>query len=195
MTYYEQLFDLPELDLATELQTLLANGTIHFDESNQICINTVPGKPDDYLLGKGSLKYNWAEQYEEVDENGNIRYVAPEFETPLKERDFTELCSQFKGTQFETVYNALAEKYLVGRVRIMRLQPRMCMSWHVDSTSRVHYPIRTQTGCFMLIEDELKHLPSNTWWYTHTRNKHTAMNASNEDRIHLVAVIREPWKP
>jgi hypothetical protein len=41
----------------------------------------------------------------------------------------------------------------------------------------------------MIIEDEVKHLPANTWWLTNTLVKHTALNASMEDRIHLVASL------
>ena len=41
----------------------------------------------------------------------------------------------------------------------------------------------------MVIEDEVLHMPADTWWYADTTLKHTAMNASNEYRIHLVAAI------
>ena len=42
---------------------------------------------------------------------------------------------------------------------------------------------------FMIIEDEVKHLPNNTWWLTDTTHNHTALNGSTKDRIHLVAVL------
>jgi hypothetical protein len=41
----------------------------------------------------------------------------------------------------------------------------------------------------MVIEDEVKFLPENTWWKTNTLKPHTAFNASKENRIHLVAVL------
>jgi hypothetical protein len=41
----------------------------------------------------------------------------------------------------------------------------------------------------MVIEDEVKHLEENKWYWTNTVVKHTAFNASSEYRIHLVAAI------
>ena len=90
---------------------------------------------------------------------------------------------------FEDLYNVLRKNYNVGRVRLMKSPPKTCLSWHVDDTKRIHYPIVTQEGCFMLIEDEVKHLTQHTWWLTNTLVKHTALNASLEDRIHLVATL------
>ena len=71
----------------------------------------------------------------------------------------------------------------------MQAAPKTCLSWHVDRTTRLHYPIKTQTGCFMVIEDELFHLVENEWCMTNTIARHTAFNASLESRIHLVATI------
>jgi hypothetical protein len=73
----------------------------------------------------------------------------------------------------------------------MKSLPKTCLSWHVDDTKRIHYPIKTQEGCFMIIEEEIKHLPQHTWWLTNTLVKHTAMNASLEDRVHLVVTLLE----
>jgi hypothetical protein len=41
----------------------------------------------------------------------------------------------------------------------------------------------------MVIEDEVKHLEQNKWYFTNTTKEHTAFNASKENRIHLVANI------
>jgi len=49
--------------------------------------------------------------------------------------------------------------------------------------------MKTQEGCLMIIEDQVKHLEQDSWHWTDTLNKHTAMNASQQDRIHLVATI------
>jgi hypothetical protein len=71
----------------------------------------------------------------------------------------------------------------------MKSKPKTCLSWHVDTTPRIHFPIKTQDGCFMVIDNEVQHLTKNTWWWTNTVAPHTAFNASKEDRIHLVAVV------
>ena len=41
----------------------------------------------------------------------------------------------------------------------------------------------------MIIEDEVLHLKQNQWYWTNTLPKHTALNASREDRLHLVVVV------
>jgi hypothetical protein len=41
----------------------------------------------------------------------------------------------------------------------------------------------------MLIEDEVIHLKQHQWYWTNTLPKHTAFNASREDRLHLVVVV------
>ena len=63
------------------------------------------------------------------------------------------------------------------------------MSWHGDFTLRLHYPLKTQDGCFMIIEDQMMHIPLNTYVLTNTIKQHTAVNSSLEDRIHLVFSI------
>ena len=73
----------------------------------------------------------------------------------------------------------------------MNSQPKTCLTWHTDNTTRIHYPMKTQDGCFMIIEDEVKHLEKNKWYHTDTRYEHTAMNASRETRMHLVACVLE----
>jgi hypothetical protein len=107
----------------------------------------------------------------------------------LKEEDFTNLCTVFKNTIFEVVYNSIIERYKVGRVRLMMSRPKTCLSWHTDSSIRLHYPIKTQPECFMVIDDEVMHLQLNDWIMADTRQPHTAFNGSLENRVHLVAVI------
>jgi hypothetical protein len=60
----------------------------------------------------------------------------------------------------------------------MKSEPKTCLSWHVDFSTRIHYPMKTQEGCFMVIADEVCHLTENTWWWTDTVLPHTAFNAS-----------------
>jgi len=179
--------DLPIFDLYKEFNQLLDNGIIRWfsdDCQDQICLNSTKNDPDNFLLGRASLWYDWDKFYEQ---DGKI--ITPLRKPPLKENQFTELCSAFKGTLFEEVYNILTSKYQMGRIRIMNSQPKTCLTWHNDDTTRIHYPMKTQEGCFMIIEDEVKHLEKYKWYHTNTTVKHTAMNASKENRIHLVGCI------
>jgi hypothetical protein len=189
MTNFTKLLNMPEYDLYTELNNLISNNIIKWPQSNQICLNTTALDNSNYLLGTGSLIYDWDNAVSIIDDNGNETVKVEKYKTSYQETDFTVLCSQFVGTLFEEVYNALSKQYKLGRVRLMRSKSKTCLSWHTDSSVRIHYPIKTQEGCFMIIGDEVKHLSLNQWWLTNTLLYHTAMNASNEDRIHLVAAI------
>ena len=113
----------------------------------------------------------------------------PRLQNPRQESDFNTLCSVFKDTLFEDVYKNLDRKYNIGRIRLMKMKPKTCLSWLIDLCARVHFPIKTQDGCIMVIENEVMHMAAGTWWYTNTHNKHTAVNASNQDRIHLVCSV------
>ena len=109
-------------------------------------------------------------------------------ESPIKERLYTELNEQFKGTYFEEIYNKLNEHYIMGRVRILLKEPRTTLSWHRDPEPRLHLAILTNPGSILVIDDEAMHIPSDGHlWFTNTRKYHNAFNGGEEDRIHLVA--------
>jgi hypothetical protein len=185
MKHFTELTDLPVYNLQKDLTTLLNDNIIKYNGHSQICLNTLPGNNTDYLLGIGSLYYNWNNST--VDKDGNIDVPVNKF--ILNESDFTVLCDQFIDTSFEKVYNALSDKYILGRVRIMNLHPKTCLSWHVDYHPRVHFPIDTHTGCFMVIGDQVKHLEKNKWYFTDTTILHSVFNGSKSVRSHLVATI------
>jgi hypothetical protein len=177
MRNFKELTDLPHyhnlLDhLSPELKECL-------DSEGRIGLNTVPGHEHDYTLGNTNLLWTW--------EDGVKKARSPR----LHERDFGPICNVFKDTIWEELYNILQSKYVLGRVRIFKSLPGTCLSWHEDYLPRIHYPIKTQKGCFMLIEDEVQHLDQEKWWWTETSKYHTAFNGSPEERIHLVAVVRD----
>lgn len=190
MKYFTEVSDLPIYDLHSELEKMLKDKKVHFSDSvNQICLNTTPDTPDDYLLGCGSLVFDWDNKIEEKQPDGKIKVKPVRYKTPYTEEQFNILANPFKNTLFEDVYNKLQEKYVLGRVRIMNLDSRKVMTWHVDTSKRLHYPLTTQEGCMMVIEDEVKFMPQYTWWLTDTTKYHTAFNSSPSERLHLVAVI------
>ena len=188
MNYFKKI-NLPQFPTLLEtLNNLLTLRVLHWPQCGQICLNTKLGKEDDYELGAGSLVLDWDKNYStEVNNITNIN-ISKKTDN-LLETDFTILCNQFKNTDFELLYNELNSRYILGRVRLMNLNPKKCLSWHKDDTPRLHYPLHTQEGCFMIIEDEVMHLPLSTWMMTETTKNHTAFNGSKESRIHLVAVI------
>lgn len=189
MKYFTEL-DLPTYNHIplVELNSLLSSKIIDWGSRNQICLNSLPGHNDNFELGTGSLIFDWKNSNAQtVNDITKINIL--EKTDCLDESEFSVLCNQFKGTVFETIYNMLSEQYILGRVRLMKSQPNSCLSWHNDTTPRLHYPLLTHQGCLMVIEDEVMHLEYNTWYMTETTKKHTAFNGSKYSRIHLVAVI------
>jgi hypothetical protein len=187
MKYFNKI-DLPIFEsLSNELNNLIDSKKISWGTTGQISLTTIKGKEDDYLIGTGSLTHDWNNSY--ITQDGNPTIIVTKKESPLSEKDFTVLCSQFAGTQFESLYTLLSNTFTLGRVRLMQLSPKSCYSWHVDNSKRLHYVINTYPGCFMLIDEEVKHLDQNTWWMTDTTKFHTAFNSSLKSRVHLVASV------
>lgn len=205
MKYFSEITTLPTYpDLMRELDQMLADGRVSFNEHNQICINCIPGH-DDIHYGTGSLNYDWSQKKTTVV-NGQETISVPERtrEQWVWEEDFSEVCSVFKGTGFEKVLYDLKSAYNIGRLRLMKMSPQRGTTWHHDEPNqkRFHYPLVTNPGNFMVIQDEVLHLEQNKWYLTNTSVDHAAFNASKEDRIHLVAVkldmfdyFEKSWKP
>jgi len=188
MNYFTELPFLKFENAYSELQRLLEHKILTWGKQNQICLNSVESEPENYLLGSGSLTLDWDNAVQKSN-NGSLNISPIKIKNPLTESDFTILCNQFVGSVFEDMYVLITSKYRVGRVRLMQSHPKTCLSWHVDNTPRLHYPLKTQEGCLMVIDNVARHLPVNTWWMTDTLKKHTALNASNQSRIHLVCSI------
>ena len=187
VSHFEEVTDLPSFPfLLKELNDEMIEC---LNTHGQLGVNSVPGFEHDYTLANGSLARDWS-NVQITMKQAVTKLEIPDKVDRLRERDFTVLCDIFKGTTFETVYNLLNEKYILGRVRIFKSEPKTCLTWHHDGVPRLHYPMKTQTGCFMVIEDEVKHMDQDKWWMADTSKYHTAFNASKESRIHFVAVIR-----
>jgi hypothetical protein len=174
-------------NMIKELTSLLESGKLHWT-GNQICLNTIPKEPNNFSLGTGSLERDWSKSTILENKIGQTIQVNKK---PIifKESDFTYLCDIFRNTEFEKVYNILSNKHNIGRIRIMKMDPKNCMSWHNDSSKRIHYVLSTSKGANLVVEDEVKFLELNSWYLVDTTKHHTAFNASMNSRIHLVAVI------
>lgn len=184
-TNFIELCDLPVYDyLEEELNDIIKFNNIFIKNNLQICINNPNKNSNEIFYRAGSLNKDW-----ENSKFINGKIIVKNRDKILKEEDFKYICNQFKNTSFEEIYEILKEKYNIGRFRIMVSKPNTCLSWHIDNTNRIHFPIKTQEGCFMIIENEIKFLEKNKWYITNTTKKHTAFNGSSEYRIHLVACI------
>ena len=70
------------------------------------------------------------------------------------------------------------------------MRPYQCYSYHRDQTKRLHIPIITNDKCFLVVDDEVVRTPiEGNSYVIDTTKIHTAVNASFEDRIHLIGCL------
>lgn len=106
-----------------------------------------------------------------------------------KESDFSMLNQDLIGTYIEEIINLIP--YKLGRIRLMKMKHRSCYSVHQDSTMRIHIPLITNPQALMIWTDHsiIVHMPIGDIYLTDTTLKHTAMNGSMEERIHIVGAL------
>ncbi len=129
---------------------------------NQIMLQTVEGQVDPFY-GIGRL-YNWR--------NTEDQFIHPVFDIPYT--------------------NNILKELKMFRTRVMRMNPHTCYSYHVDMTKRMHIPLITDKRCFFVIDDEVMRLPADGMCtIVDTTKKHTFINASSIQRIHIVGCVNE----
>jgi hypothetical protein len=80
-----------------------------------------------------------------------------------------------------------------GRSRLMRLAPRASVPEHVDTNYhwftrvRVHIPVLTRPGVSFHCDDQVVHMAAGEAWIFDNWRLHRVENATDEERIHLVA--------
>lgn len=91
--------------------------------------------------------------------------------------------------------NKILKDLGVYRARVMKMSPKTCYSYHQDYTRRLHIPLITNDKCFFVIDDEVIRYPADGNYYiANTKKFHTFVNASKEERIHIVACISDKWE-
>ena len=102
-----------------------------------------------------------------------------------KETDFTEFLFDLPYT------NSILKENKVHRARVMRMKPKTCYTYHQDWTKRLHIPLITNDSCFLIVDKEVMNLPADGSIYIIDTTKfHTAVNASLEERIHIVGCLQ-----
>lgn len=134
----------------------------------QICLQGIEGSDDPFLgCGISGEKNSW----ERIP--GKLTYPSSDFKYPL-----------FSSMPY---MNNLMETYEITNTRIMILRPKTCYSYHRDISKRLHIPVETNEDCFFIIEKEVFYLPNNgNHFIVDTTLFHTAINASQYDRLHIV---------
>ena len=145
-----------------DIQKILNELKLLPEYDNQIMLQGVNSKAD-HSYGTGRL--------DDIDNS------VKEWEQDFKEFLFPEL---------EYVTFTL-KKLNMTRTRVMKMAPKTCYSYHQDPSKRIHIPLITNEKCFFVVADEVIRLPADGNYYViDTTKLHTFVNASFEDRIHIV---------
>jgi len=111
----------------------------------------------------------------------------------FREEEFKYINPGLEGTELEKVYETCKLNYNITRFRIAKINPKNCYGWHKDEEIRIHVPVLTSPGCFIVTDDGLAtHLPADGSAYVfYARNGyHTAVNSDYKlERIHLLLNI------
>jgi len=75
----------------------------------------------------------------------------------------------------------------VGRVRMLTMLPKTTYSLHYDyDLWRVHIPLITNPDCLFFVDGKMWHLPVGYAYLVNVENHHLALNAGDQNRIHIV---------
>lgn len=109
----------------------------------------------------------------------------------ITEIDHTE--EEFTEFNFVLPYtNQVIRDLGMYRTRVMKMDPKTCYTYHQDYTRRMHIPLVTNENCFFVVDDEVIRTPADGNHYLiDTTKKHTFVNASLEERIHIVGCIND----
>jgi hypothetical protein len=87
--------------------------------------------------------------------------------------------------------NSVCEEYQLGYTRCMVLNSKRCYTYHIDRSRRIHIPLITNDSNFFVIDDKVYKLPADGSVYeVDTTRIHTFVNASLENRLHIVGCQR-----
>ncbi len=115
---------------------------------------------------------------------------------------FNQYCDEVVGRYIQEVCNdverVVREYYWldVGRIRLLKMESKTCLSYHRDPQDvvRYHIPIITNEDVFFIIDDNVEKMPEEGRLYSIDPGyKHTVVNAGKVSRIHLVFDV--PRKP
>lgn len=114
---------------------------------------------------------------------------------PCEEPLYYEVNPLLKDTYTEEVIKEVRKKYCVYRIRFMKMPSLQCYRLHTDWTPRLHVPLKTQEGAFYILDNKLYEMnEEGKLYYFNARVKHTAVNASTEDRIHLLFTLDSAYE-
>lgn len=179
--YEEIKTEFDQNRLIFELNVLVKK--IPFDENAQICLTHRENSLNPYYEGCGSLYY----------EGNYTTGTKTKRNDSLTEGEFNIFNIELYSTYFYDIYNTWSKNFNIGRLRLMKLNRKICLTWHKDNEKRIHLPIITDEKCKFVVEDNVFHLPANgNSFIIDTTKYHTVFNGSSElERVHLVGSLVE----
>ena len=155
----------------------------------------------DIVQDIASVRASVAAVHELLTERGQLSVTSrPDAPEPLldaigwlpedaSEADYSVVNEEFKGGAIEQLLAKLPFRH--GRVRLMRLAPKTCLSIHADSTRRYHYAVTTSPDCYLVeingSSGVFHHIPADGRLYEmDARLQHTALNTGRQGRVHIV---------
>lgn len=94
------------------------------------------------------------------------------------------------GTWWQDFFSSLPIP--VFRSRIMIMPARVCYSIHTDDNARLHIAVKTHNQAKFIFTrpPEILHIPADgRIYWVNTKEEHTAINGSLEDRVHIVMCL------
>lgn len=171
-------FDVEQLQ--SDLEVILQVGDIN--RQGQLCLTYCPHRnhhPDGKLYqGAGSLDKQLVLNGEKLE--WTIK------DNPLDESDFTDFNPGCKHLYVYEVYQELKKQFNIGRMRIVRLVPNQCLTWHRDVSQRIHIPIVTNPGNLLVVDDQVHKLSVGKTYLVNTTLMHSAFNGGYEPRYNLL---------
>ena len=87
--------------------------------------------------------------------------------------------------------NELISSLKMFRTRLVSLPPMRCLPWHRDNFPRIHIPVWTHQGSFMIVKNRTYFLSTGQAYFVNTTNMHSAMNGdSTQNRLHIIGSIK-----
>lgn len=140
-------------------------------------------KDDCWFDGTGSPFQFDKDRQPKRDKNGKIV-------RRFSEDEFRYINPGLESTELENVYNTLKRQFNLSRYRVAKLGPKRSYGWHKDEEIRIHVPVVTAPGCFIITDDGIaSHLPADGGAHVFYANNgyHTALNSDYKiDRLHLL---------
>jgi len=147
--------------MSIDIERILLELELLPEYDSQIMLQSVKGI-DDPFYGTGRIK--------------QLSHTEEEFTIPL-----------FESLSYT---NSIIEMLGMHRTRLMKMKPKTCYTYHRDPSKRIHIPIITNEKCMFIIDDEVIRYPADGNYYVVDTTKwHTAINASLEERIHIIGCI------